>query len=58
MRDNLGNYPEFFAHFHKMTAKALNAYWGRWENLWATACDPSWVPFRPDDATSVASPPM
>ena len=36
VRDNLGNYPEFFAHFHKMTAKALNARWGRWENLWAT----------------------
>ena len=36
VRDNLGNYPEFFAHFHKMTAKALNAHWGRWENLWAT----------------------
>ncbi|MBK6694015.1 MAG: hypothetical protein IPG50_17690 [Myxococcales bacterium] len=36
VRDNLGNYPEFFAHFHKMIAKALNAHWGRWENLWAT----------------------
>jgi REP element-mobilizing transposase RayT len=35
-RDNLANLPEFVAHLNKMTAKALNAYWGRRENLWAT----------------------
>lgn len=33
--DNFGNMPEFMAHFRKMTAKALNAHWGRWENFWA-----------------------
>ena len=36
VRDNLGNFPAFLAHFHKMVAKALNAFWGRWENLWST----------------------
>src|SRR5690242_7993744 len=36
IRDNLGNYPEFLAHFHKMVAKAMNALLGRWENFWAT----------------------
>jgi hypothetical protein len=36
VRDNLGNFPAFLAHLNKMLAKALNAYWGRWENLWAT----------------------
>ena len=35
VRDNRGNLPEFMAHLHKMTAKALNAHWGRWENFWA-----------------------
>jgi putative transposase len=35
-RDNLGNFPAFLAHLNKMLAKALNAYWDRWENLWAT----------------------
>jgi len=34
--DNKGNFPEFLAHFHKMIAKVVNAYRGRWENLWAT----------------------
>lgn len=34
--DKLGNYPEFIAHLNKMTAKALNRLWGRWENLWST----------------------
>lgn len=34
--DNLGNFPAFLAHLNKMLAKALNAHWGRWENLWAT----------------------
>lgn len=36
IRDNDGNFPEFLAHFHKMIAKAMNAYLGRWENFWAT----------------------
>lgn len=36
VRDNLGNFPMFLAHLHKMLAKALNAHWGRWENLFAT----------------------
>jgi len=36
VRDNHGNFPAFLAHFHKMVAKAVNAYRGRWENLWAT----------------------
>lgn len=35
-RDNRGNFPAFLAHLNKMLAKALNAHWGRWENLWAT----------------------
>jgi putative transposase len=35
LRDNHGNYPAFLAHFHKMVAKSLNAYWKRWENFWA-----------------------
>jgi putative transposase len=35
VRDNLGNFPEFLAHFHKMVAKAMNALLGRWENFWA-----------------------
>lgn len=34
--DKLGNYPEFLAHLNKMTAKALNCHWGRWQNLWST----------------------
>lgn len=36
VRDNEGNFPAFLAHLNKMIAKALNAHWGRWENLWAT----------------------
>ena len=36
IRDNLGNFPEFLAHFHKMVAKVVNAHRGRRENLWAT----------------------
>ncbi|MEM1033156.1 MAG: hypothetical protein AAGN82_22620 [Myxococcota bacterium] len=31
-----GNYPEFLCHLHKLSAKCLNAHWGRWENLWST----------------------
>jgi len=30
-----GRHVEFREHLHKMLAKVLNAYWGRWENLWA-----------------------
>jgi putative transposase len=36
VRDNLGNYPEFLAHFHKMVSKAMNALLERSENFWAT----------------------
>jgi hypothetical protein len=36
VRDNLANFPEFLAHFHKMVAKAMNALLGRSENFWAT----------------------
>ncbi len=36
VRDNLGNFPEFLAHLHKMIAKAMNALRGRWENFWAS----------------------
>ena len=35
VRDNHGNLPEFLAHLHKLLAKAMNAYRGRWENLFA-----------------------
>ena len=35
VRDNHGNLPEFLAHLHRMIARALNAYRGRWENFWA-----------------------
>lgn len=35
VRDNLGNFPEFLARFHKMVAKAMNALRGRSENFWA-----------------------
>ncbi|AKV01830.1 hypothetical protein AKJ09_08493 [Labilithrix luteola] len=36
VRDNRGNLPAFLAHFNKLTAKALNDHWGRWENLWSS----------------------
>jgi putative transposase len=35
VRDNLGNLPSFMARLNRMIATAVNAYWGRWENLWA-----------------------
>jgi putative transposase len=35
VHDRAGNLPAFLAHLHKMIAKALNAHWGRWENLFA-----------------------
>jgi putative transposase len=36
IRDNLGNFPAFLAHFHKLLAKCLNHHWGRCENVFAT----------------------
>ncbi len=36
IHDPDGNVPRFTEHFHKMTSKTLNAYYGRWENLWST----------------------
>jgi REP element-mobilizing transposase RayT len=33
--DPHGREVEFREHFHKMTAKSINALRGRWENLWA-----------------------
>ena len=38
----------FREHFHKLTAKALNARWGRWENLWSSV-EPSVVVLRAED---------
>jgi putative transposase len=35
VEDPDGVLPAFLCHFHKMAARALNARWGRWENLWA-----------------------
>lgn len=35
LTDMHGNYPEFLRWLFEFTAKCLNAYWGRWENLWA-----------------------
>lgn len=32
--DRHGRYPEFIQHLHKMLARCLNAYRGRWENFW------------------------
>lgn len=36
VHDPEGRLPAFLEQFHKMLAKALNARWGRWENLWST----------------------
>ncbi|HET9957477.1 MAG TPA: hypothetical protein VFQ61_23420 [Polyangiaceae bacterium] len=36
VHDPLGTLPVFLEHLHKLAARALNARWGRWENLWAT----------------------
>lgn len=36
--DRHGRIIEFVEHFHKMLAKCLNAFRGRWENFWA--CEP------------------
>ncbi len=35
VEDPQGVLPRFLAHFHKLSARSLNARWGRWENLWA-----------------------
>ncbi len=35
VEDPRGVLPDFLCHFHKLSARALNARWGRWENLWA-----------------------
>jgi len=35
IKDNGGNYPEFAAHFNKMTAKVMNARLKRRENFWS-----------------------
>ncbi len=35
VEDPDGTLPRFLAHFHKLSARCLNARWGRWENLWA-----------------------
>lgn len=31
-----GRVPAFIEHFHKMVARAVNAFRGRWENLWSS----------------------
>ena len=36
VHDPRGRLPAFLEHLHKMLAKALNARWGRWENLWSS----------------------
>lgn len=36
VHDPAGELPLFLARFHKLCAKALNARWKRWENLWAS----------------------
>jgi putative transposase len=32
--DRYGRHPEFTEHLHKMLARCMNAYRGRWENFW------------------------
>src|SRR5262249_11971293 len=36
VHDPFGRLPAFLEHLHKMLARALNARWSRWENLWST----------------------
>ncbi len=36
LKDPEGNFPEFVAWYHSYVARALNARWGRSENLWST----------------------
>ena len=35
VEDPEGVLPAFLCHLHKMTARALNARWSRWENFWS-----------------------
>lgn len=35
VHDPVGNLPLFLERFHKLSARALNARWKRWENLWS-----------------------
>lgn len=35
LTDQRGQLPEFCRWLFEFTAKALNAHWGRWENLWS-----------------------
>jgi REP element-mobilizing transposase RayT len=34
--DRTGMFPKFIEHFHKLLAKTINAYRGRWENVWTS----------------------
>jgi REP-associated tyrosine transposase len=34
--DRTGTFPTFIEHFHKLFAKTINAYRGRWENVWSS----------------------
>jgi putative transposase len=34
--DRYGRIAEFMAHLHKMLAKCVNAFRGRWENMWSS----------------------
>jgi len=36
VHDPDGNLPAFTEHLHKLLAKSINTYRGRWENLWST----------------------
>ncbi len=36
IHDPEGNYPAFIEHFHKLFAKCMNAWRGRWENFWSS----------------------
>jgi hypothetical protein len=47
--DRHGRQVEFREHFHKLLAKAQNAYFGRWENVWSTE-EPSVVELESEDA--------
>ncbi|HET9956475.1 MAG TPA: hypothetical protein VFQ61_18345 [Polyangiaceae bacterium] len=49
VHDPLGTLPVFLEHLHKLTARALNARWGRWENLWASEQTCATHLVNPDD---------
>jgi putative transposase len=36
VHDPEGKLPAFLEHFHKMLAKTLNVFYGRWENFWSS----------------------